>query len=158
MIDRCGNGIYLYINPDIKQKKIYENILFTGNAIINSGMGWRAQNFHMLTDNQELGVGLNLTFTRKTGDVALKDNLFYCANGPIIRRMIIDDITFDDLPSLSGNTYVQREDMLLVMSRDENDDSSQIPGNSLATHESDIMKSVIEEEVGDSSGKVIVIP
>lgn len=158
VIDRCGNGIYLYINPDIKQKKEYENILFTGNTIINSGMGWRAQNYHMLTDNQELGVGLNLTFTRKTGDVTLKDNLFYCANGPIIRRMIIDDITFDDLPVLSGNTYVQREDMLLVMSRDENDDSSHIPGNSLATDENDIMKSVIEEEVGDSDGKVIVIP
>ena len=38
------------------------------------------------------------------------------------------------------------------------DEENEIPGNSLATHEPDIMKQVIQQEIGDETGIVIVIP
>jgi len=121
-------------------------------------MGWRRQNYYMLTDNQELGVGLNLTYTKTTGNVTLENNLFCCAHGPLIRRMLFEGMSVEELPVLHGNPYVQRNNMLLAMTYSENDEENEIPGNSLATHEPDVMKQVIQQEIGDKTGTVIVIP
>lgn len=159
VVERCGSSIRFWMGlfePDDVWK--FEDIVYRDNYFINSAYGWRIHN------EMWIGSGVGTVGScdealasemYATGKVQLENNLFYRAAGCLFWINGADRSASLEKPTMSGNTYVQDKDHLMILLQrfDVN------PGSRLAMVALDdpaLMEECLREYMGDKTGKIIV--
>ncbi len=158
VVHRCGGSIYLWTgNLDEAIGWTYENIVFRGNYLIDCGYGWSRNNDLPQGNRSETASALNVAGLFPTGEVRLEENLFYRSAGVMVNCYGRDVMEQGSFPIMNGNIYVQDEGGALLRLADELH-GDLVPGNFLASSDTDLMESCMHEYLGDENGAIFVIP
>lgn len=157
VIERCGSAIYMlmeYIAPGSTVK--FEDIHVDSNYVINAGYGWRTHNMYMI--GNEMGTygsrceAVVIDNIEPTGDVVFSNNLFYKSAGPLV-RFDAKDFTYGATPTMISNTYVQDENHIFFIKKDEIEEKF----TSIVTLDRpDQLESCVQNDIGDPGGTVII--
>ena len=157
VIERCGSSIYMmmeFIAPGSAVK--FEDIYVDGNYVINTGYGWRVHNMYM--QGNDVGTygshceAVAINNIEPTGDVVLSNNLFYEAAGPLV-FYYGKDFRYSATPTMISNTYVQDENHVFFMKKDE---TAEKYTSIVTLNQLEQLETCVQNDIEDSSGTVII--